>query len=188
MEKRFFVKFFLARHGRAIAGAAFCVAALLAAALAGGFDRRVKSADLLAGKWSGDLVWNSASGRDYSRTMHTALFFLPGGVAGTVITFPTGAIGGVGTYTLKDGRLTVHCTNLNLDGHPVPMTPYAQASWFHDTATYTVHCDGTNLTLMPVVYGPTSAPCYPLLASPKPLVLSRVEHQTQTEAAPAPKE
>ena len=188
MEEQPFVKFFLARHGRAIAGAGFCVAALLVAALTGGFDRRVKSADLLAGKWSGDLVWHSASGRDYSRTMHTALFFLPGGVAGTVITFPTGAIGGAGTYTFKDGRLTLHCTEINLDGHSVPMTPYARTPWFRDTATYTVRCDGTSLTLTPVVYGPTSAPCYPLLTTTQPLVLSRVEQAAETEAPPTPKE
>jgi len=188
VENNKFVKFFRARHGRAVAGAAFCVAALLVAALTGGFDRRVKSADLLAGKWSGDTAWNSASGRDYSRTMHTALFFLPGGVAGTVITFPTGAIGGAGTYTFNEDRLTIHCTSLNLDGHSVPMTPYARAPWFHDTVTYTVASDGTNLTLTPVPAGPTAAPCYPLLTSPKPLVFSRVEKAVETEAAPAPKE
>ena len=184
------MKSFWAGHGRALIGAAFCVTALLAAALAGGFDRRTKSADLLSGKWSGDITWNSASGRDYSRTMHTVFFFLPGGVAGTVIKFPTGpdAIGGAGTYTLKNGRLTIHCTSINLDGHSVPTTPFAQAPWFHDTVTYTVHGDGTNLTLTPVAYGPTSAPCYPLLTSSTPLVLSRVERAVETEAAPAPKE
>jgi hypothetical protein len=188
VEKQNFVKSLWARHGRTFAGVAFCVAALLIAALTGGFDRRVKSTDLLAGKWSGDIAWSSASGRDYNRTMHTALFFLPAGVAGTVMTFPTGAIGGAGTYTFKNGRLTIHCTSLNLDGHSVPMTPYAQKSWFHDTATYTVASDGTNLTLTPVAAGPTSAPCYPLLTSSKPLVLSRVEKPAETEAAPAPKE
>ena len=175
-------------HGRALAGVALCVAALLVAAATGGFDRRVKSVDVLAGKWSGDIAWNSASGRTYNKTMHTALFFLPGGVAGTVITFPTGAIGGAGTYTLKNGRLTIHCTGMNLDGHPVPLTPYAKSPWFHDTVTYTVHGDGTSLTLTPVAYGPTSAPCYPLLASSSPLTLSRVEKSEETEAAPAPKE
>lgn len=188
VENQTFVKSLWATYGRAIAGAAFCVAALLVTALTGGFDRRVKSADLLAGKWSGDIAWSSASGRDFNRTMHTALFFLPGGVAGTVLTFPTGAIGGAGTYTLKDGRLTIRCTSLNLDGHSVPMTPYAQAPWFHDTATYTVASDGTNLTLTPIAAGPTSAPCYPLLVSSKPLVLSRVERAVETEAAPTPKE
>lgn len=188
VENQTLVKFLWARHGRAIAGVAFCVAALLVAALTGGFDRRAKSVDLLSGKWSGDIAWNSASGRDYSRTMHTAFFFLPGGVAGTVITFPTGAIGGAGTYTLNNGRLTIHCTSINLDGHSVPMTPYAQAPWFHDTVTYTVHGDGANLTLTPVAYGPTAAPCYPLLTSSTPLVLSRVERAVETEAAPAPKE
>ena len=188
MENQTFVKFFGARQGRAIAGAAFCIAALLVAALTVGSDRRVKSADLLAGKWSGDIAWNSASGRDYSRTLHTAFFFLRGGVAGIVITFPTGAIGGAGTYTLTGGRLTVHCTSLNLDGHAVPMAPYARSPWFHDTVTYTVHSDGVNLTLTPVAYGQTAAPCYPLLTSSTPLVLSRVERPVETEAAPAPKE
>ena len=182
------MKLLWARQGRAIAGAAFCAAALLVAALTGGFDRRVKSADLLSGKWSGDIAWNSASGRDYSRTMHTALFFLPGGVAGIVITFPTGAIGGTGTYTLKNGRLTIHCTGLNLDGHPVPMTPYARAPWFHDTVTYSVHGDGTTLTLTPVAYGPTAAPCYPLLVSSTPLVLSRVERAAEQAPDSAPRE
>ena len=188
MENKLFLKPLLARHGRALAGVVFCIAALLAAALAGGFDRRVKSADVLAGKWSGDIAWSAASGRTYNKTMHTALFFLPGGVAGIVITFPTGAIGGAGTYTLKDGRLTIHCTSINLDGHSVPLTPYAKAPWFHDTVTYTVHGDGTSLMLSPVAYGPTSAPCYPLLASSSPLTLSRVEHSDAPEAAPVPKE
>ena len=188
VENKTFVKSFLARHGRAIAGVFFCAAALLTAALTGGFDRRVKSADVLVGKWSGDIAWNSASSRTYNKTMHTALFFLPGGVTGTVITFPTGAIGGAGTYTLKNGRLTIHCTSINLDGHSVPMTPYVQAPWFHDTVTYTVHSDGTNLTLTPVAYGPASAPCYPLLASSTPLLLSRVERPVMTESTPALKE
>ena len=188
VENKPSLKPYLARHSRALAGVAFCVAALLVAAATGGFDRRVKSADVLAGKWSGDIAWSSASGRTYNKTMHTALFFLPGGVAGTVITFPTGAIGGAGTYTLKNGRLTIHCTGMNLDGHSVPLTPYATAPWFHDTVTYTVHGDGDGLTLTPVVYGPTSAPCYLLLASSTPLTLSRVEKPDEVEAAPAPKE
>ena len=113
VENKTQLKPFLARRGRAALGVAACAAALLAAALAGGFDKRVKSADMLAGKWSGDIAWNSASGRDYSRTMHTALFFLPGGVAGTVFTFPTGAIGGAGTYTLKNGLLTIRCASMS---------------------------------------------------------------------------
>ena len=187
-----FVKFLLARRGRAIVGAALCAAVLFAAALCGGLmkstDRRVKSADVFAGKWSGDIAWAAASGRDYNRILHTSLFFLPGGVAGTVITFPTGALGGKGTYTFKDGKLTVHCTDLNLNGHSVPMAPYARAPWFHDTATYTVSFDGTNLMLKPVSYTPTSAPCYPLLASTRPLVLSRAERPVETPNEPAMKE
>ncbi len=188
VENKNFLKPFLARYGRAVAGVTFCAAVLLAAALVGGFDKRVKNVDMLAGKWSGDIAWNAASGRDYSRTIHTALFFLPGGVAGTVFTFPTGAIGGAGTYTLKNGLLTVRCEGINLDGHSVPMAPYASAPWFHKTVAYTAHCDGDTLTLTPVSPSTAAAPCYPLLASPKPLVLSRVEHHTETEAAPAPKE
>jgi len=188
VENKTFVKFFLARHGRAIVGAALCFAALLAAALAGGFDRRVKSVDLLFGKWSGDIAWNAASGRTYNQTLHTALFFLPGGVAGTVITFPTGAIGGAGTYTLNKGRLTIHCSSISLNGHFVPTAPYAKSPWFHDTVTYTVHGDGTKLTLTPVAYGPASAPCYPLLTSATPLILSRVETAVEQHADPAPKE
>ena len=76
----------------------------LVAALCGGFNkttvRRVSSAEALAGKWSADIPWNlRLRPRIYNRTLHTSLFFLPGGVAGTIITFPTGALGGKGTYT-----------------------------------------------------------------------------------------
>lgn len=186
------MKFLSAGQGRAIAGVLFCAAALLVAALCGGFnktsERRISSPDAFAGKWSGDITWTSASGRDYNRILHTSLFFLPGGVAGTVITFPAGAIGGKGTYTFKDGKLTVHCTSLSLDGHSVPMTPYAHAPWFHDTVVYSLNLDGGNLLLKPVSYSPTSAPCYPLLASTQPLVFSRVEKPVETSTESAMKE
>jgi hypothetical protein len=141
----------------------------------------------VAGKWTGEIVWDSASGRDYRRTLHTAVFFLPHGVAGTVITFPTGAIGGVGTYTLQGGRLTVRTTGISLNGHPVPLRPYAARSWFRAASTYDVSFDGPNLTLTPAAGGPMAAPCYPLLTSPKPLTLSRVE-APMPQDAPAPKE
>ncbi len=186
------MKLLSARQGRAIAGAAFCAAALLIAALCGGLTkaspRRVISPDVFAGKWSADIPWADASGRVYNRTLHTSLFFLPAGVAGTVITFPTGAIGGKGTYTFQDGKLTVHCTDISLDGHSVPLTPYAHAPWFHDTVTYSLTLDDGNLLLKPVSYSPTSAPCYPLLASTRPLVFSRVAKPTEPSAEPAMKE
>ena len=79
--------------------AACCVAALCLAVLYSRAPRKVKSADMLAGKWVGRVVWNDASGRPYRQTLRTALFFLPGDVIGTVITFPTGAIGGGGALT-----------------------------------------------------------------------------------------
>lgn len=186
------MNFLSARQGRALAGALVCAAALLAAALCGGLTKasqqRVSSPDAFAGKWSADIPWAAASGRVYNRTLHTSLFFLPAGVAGTVITFPTGAIGGKGTYTFKDGKLTVHCTDLSLDGHSVPMTPYAHAPWFHDTVTYSLTLDNGYLLLKPVSYSPTSAPCYPLLASTRPLVFSRVEKPVDTTSEPAMKE
>ena len=192
MKTRFPAAILPARHARTAAALGVCAAALLTAAVCGGFsgvfDHRVKTADALAGKWSGDIPWNSASGRDYSHTMHTALFFLPGGVTGTVMTFPTGAVGGSGTYTLKDGRLTIRCTGMSVTGHAVPLSLFAKDAWFHDTATYTVASDGATLTLTPAPAGPSSAPCYPLLLSSKPLVFSRVERPAQTEAVPAPKE
>jgi hypothetical protein len=192
MEAFSFVNFLNARPSRAIVGVALCAVALLIAALCGGFnrtsDRRVQGADVLSGKWSSDLAWNSASGRVYSHTMHTAFFFLPGGVAGTVMTFPAGAIGGVGTYTLKDSHLTLHCTGMSVSGHPIPMALFANKPWFHETVTYSAAFDGKNLTLSPTAYGPAAAPCYPLLVTSKPLVVSRVEKPVEQNAEPAPKE
>ena len=184
-----FVRFFFARHGRAIAGAAFCVAALLVAALSGGFDRQVRSADVLTGRWTGNVVWNDASGREYNRTMHTSLFFEPDGTVGTTLTLPSGALGGSGTYVLKNGRLTIHCTGLTINGRPLPATLFAHEVWFHETAIYTVTSDGGNLMLASPIPGqPTAAPCYPLLLSNRPLVLSRVEREAPAVAEPAPKE
>ena len=178
----------LARYGRGIAGAAFCIAALcLAAVLYHGIDRKVKNADGLAGKWVGRVIWNDASGKPYQETLRTALFFLPGGVVGTVISFPTGAIGGAGHYVLKDGHLSVRCTSLSVNGRSLPMSTWAHEPWFHDTANYTVSSDGTHLTLTPDAE-PTPAPCWPLLVSPKPIVLSRIAEPEPIPAAPAPRE
>lgn len=186
------MNFLNARPSRAIVGAAVCVVALFIAALCGGFrhnfDRQVHGADVLSGKWSNDITWNSVSGRAYCKTMHTALFFLPGGVTGTVITFPAGAIGGSGTYTLKDSHLTVRCTGMTVAGHPVPMSLFAKQPWFHETVTYAVTFDGKYLTLTPTAYGPAPAPGYPLLVTSKPLTFSRVEKPTPTDNEPAPKE
>ena len=182
-----FVKRFFARYGRSAFGVTLCALVLCLASFYVGFAHKVKSADRLAGKWVGKVVWNDASGRPYRQTMRTALFFLPGGVIGTVITFPTGAIGGAGRYTLKDSHLVVRCTSLSVNGRPMPMTTFSHAPWFHDTAAYTVTYDGPDLTLTPAS-GPTPAPCWPLLVSPKPLVLSRIAQPEETGTAPAPRE
>ncbi len=183
------IKYYLAQHGRAFVGAAFCVLALLVAGLSGGFDRRVRSADVLTGKWTGSVVWNDASGREYNRTMHLSMFFEPDGSVGTVLTLPSGTLGGSGRYVLKDGRLTVHCTGLMINGGTVPETEFSKEAWFHDTAVYVVSSDGTNLTLAnPVTGRPTAAPAYPLLLSDRPLVLSRVEKVVPAIVEPAPKE
>ena len=183
------VKYFFARYGRVFVGVSFCVLALLVAGLSGGFERRVRSADVLTGKWTGNVVWSDASGREYNRTMHVSLFFEPDGSVGTVLTLPSGALGGTGKYVLKDGRLTVHCTGLLINGGPVPETAFSKQPWFHDTAVYVVSSDGTNLTLAnPVPGRPTAAPAYPLLLSARPLVLSRVEKAGPAVVEPAPKE
>ena len=171
-------------------GRALCAAVVLllvAAVLYKGIDRPVRSADALSGKWVGPVTYNDASGRQFSRTMRTALFFLPGNTIGTVLTFPTGAIGGAGKYSLRDSHLTVHCTSLSINGHAVPMATFAHDPWFSDTAVYTVTFDGTHLTLTPAS-GPTPAPCYPLLSSAKPIVLSRIETSVPVTPDAAPKE
>ena len=188
------VKYFFARYGRVFVGVAFCVLSLLVAGLSGGFDRRVRSADVLTGKWTGNVVWNDASGREYNRAMHVAVYFEPDGTVGTVLTLPSGTLGGSGTYLLKDGHLTVHCTGLMINGGVLPETAFSKEAWFHDTAVYVVSSDGTsdprtNLTLAnPVADRPTAAPAYPLLLSDRPLVLSRVEKSAPAVVEPAPKE
>ncbi len=180
---------FLARHGRAIVGAAFCALALLVAILSSGLDRPVRSADVLSGKWTGNILWSDASGLQYSRTMHTSLYFEPDGTVGTILTLPSGNLGGNGTYTFKDGCLTIHCTDLTINGHPLPMTLFDREPWFHETAAYNVTFNGTNLTLTNLIAKqPTEAPGYPLLNSGKPIVLSRVEKSPPAITEPAPKE
>ena len=182
------LRYFFARQGRAITGVALCLVLLTTAAFYSGMNRRHQGANPLSGKWSADIPWRSASGRDYGQTMHTALFFLPDGVFGTVLTFPSGAVGGSGTYAVKGGRLTIRCTGMSVVGHAVPLSLFAGKPWFHDTTSYAVAYDGEYQTLTPAAPGPTPAPGYPLLVSPKPLVLSRVEQPAETPAAPAPKE
>ncbi len=182
------MKQFLARHGRAAAAVSFFILALCVAVFYAGFIRKTASADTLGGKWVGTIVWNDASKRPYQEKMRTALFFLPHNAAGIVITFPTGAIGGAGNYTLQGSRLTVRCTSLSVNGRPVPLSTFSHAAWYHDTAVYTVAYDKGNLVLTPAMPGPTPAPCWPLLVSPKPLVFSRREPPQETPAAPAPRE
>jgi len=177
----------LARYKYALLVAAVCLFALGLAAIYRLNDHTLRSADALDGKWSANVLWNEASGRPYARTMHTALFFLPDGRFGTVITFPTGAIGGAGRYRLRGSRLTIRCTSLSINGHDVPLSTFAHAPWFHDTAVYTAAMDGADLTLTPAA-PPTPAPGYPLLTSPKPLIFSRVEAPAPESAEPAPRE
>ena len=90
---------------------------------------------------------------------------------------------------LKNGRLTIHCTGLTINGRALPETLFSHEPWFHDTAVYAVSSDGANLTLAnPIPTQPTAAPTYPLLISNRPLVLSRVEREAPVVAEPAPKE
>ena len=170
------------------------VATLACAALGlmlagGGCSHSAKDPDVLGGKWVGRVTWNDASGQPYQQTMRTALFFLPHDRAGIVITFPTGAIGGAGSYTLQGSRLTVRCTDLSVNGRPVPLSTFSHAPWYRSTASYTVSYDNGDLVLTPATPGPTPAPCWPLLVSPKPLVFSRREPpQEEAPAVPAPRE
>ena len=133
-------------------------------------------------------MWNDASGRPYTEKMRTALFFLPHGVAGIVLTFPTGAVGGAGTYSLSGSRLSVRCDHLSINGRPLPLDQFSSASWYRGTADYTVRYDDGNLVLTAAATGPTPAPCWPLLVSPHPLVFSRREPPEDPSPAPAPRE
>lgn len=164
--------------------AAVC-ATLCLTLLSGGCHRSAQNVDTLGGKWVGKITWNDASGRPYQQTMRTALFFLPHDRAGIVITFPTGAVGGAGKYTLQGSRLTVRSGSLSVNGRPLPPGTFSQAPWYHGAASYTVSYDNGNLVLTPATPGPTPAPCWPLLVSPKPLVFSRMgPPQEDTPAAP----
>jgi hypothetical protein len=184
------LKLFFAKHGRALAGLLLCVLAFTIVILFGGFDKRVRSADILSGKWSGNVVWNDASGVAFTRTLRTSLYFQPNGLIGTVMNFKSGAIAGSGTYTLKDSRLTVRCVSLSVNGTPLPMSLVSGKPWFHPVAVYNLSFDGKNLTLAPVSSHPPglSAPAYPLLVTLKPIVLSRAEEPLAAKSETAPKE
>ena len=186
------MKVFFDRYGRAIVGATLCVGVCLGTIFLGGFNRPVQGAEALSGKWTGNIAWASASGREYNRTLHTALIFQPDHTLWTVLSLPSGAIGGTGTYALKDGHLTIHCTSMNINSRALPQKMFANQPWYHATATYSATFDGSNLTLvgLPAHAGGSSrvsAPAYPLLVTGKPIVLSRVE-SPDIRDQPAPKE
>ncbi len=141
----------------------------------------------LDGKWVGTVVWNDASGRPYRQKFKTALFFLPHNVCGIVITFPTGAIGGKGTYTRQGSRVTVSTGSLSINGRPLPLDTFSHQPWYHAAASYTVNYDSDHLTLTPDKE-PTPAPCWPLLVSPTPITLGRIAPPDEPAAAPAPRE
>ncbi len=172
--------------GRARWAVAAGGAALLVLAVSAGVWYAHRPTPTLAGKWTGDVVWNSATGGDYRQPMQTVLFFLPQGRFGTVLTFPTGAVGGSGTYSLHGDRLTVQCLALNLDGHDIPTALFASRPWYHATARYIVSFPGNQLELTPVAPGPVSAPSYPLLTTTVPLTFGRAESAVAPVAAPAP--
>ena len=141
----------------------------------------------LDGKWVGTVVWKDASGRPYQQKFKTALFFLPYHVCGIIITFPTGAIGGKGTYTRLGSRVTVTCGSLSINGRPLPLDTFSHQPWYHAAASYTVSYDSEHLTLTPDKY-PTPAPCWPLLVSPAPIKLGRIAPPDEPATVPAPRE
>ena len=141
----------------------------------------------LNGKWVGTVVWNDASGRPYQQKFKTALFFLPHNVAGIVITFPTGAIGGAGHYVQHGDRVTVTCGSLSINGRPLPLETFSHAPWYHSATEYTVACDSEHLTLTSDKE-PTPAPCWPLLVSPTPIKLGRVAPPDEAVPATPPRE
>ena len=146
----------LKRRAAWTACAAFCL-------VGSGCHSSTQNVNTLSGKWAGEITWNDASGRPYRQTMRTALFFLPHNVVGIVITFPTGAIGGAGKYTLKGSRLTVRCASLSVNGRPVPLSTFSHAPWYHSAASYTVRYDNGNLVLATTAAG--SNPCALLAAA-----------------------
>lgn len=135
----------------------------------------------------GTVVWNDASGRPYQQKFKTALFFLPHHVCGIVITFPTGAIGGKGTYTRQGSRVSVTCGSLSINGRPLPLSTFSPQPWYRATAHYTVAYDSEHLTLTPDKE-PTPAPCWPLLVTPAPIKLGRVAPPDEPAATTAPGE
>ena len=141
----------------------------------------------IGGKWVGVVTWNDASGRPYRQSFKTALFFLPNNVCGIVITFPTGAIGGAGTYTLRGKRLTVTGKRLSVNGRLLPLATFSHEAWYHAAAIYTITCDAEHLTLTPD-NAPTPAPCWPLLVSPTPITLSRIAPPEVPADTAAPRE
>ena len=163
--------------------AALCLLLLVFAYLLYAAYRPVPPPATIGGKWVGVVTWNDASGRPYQQSFKTALFFLPNSVCGIVITFPTGAIGGAGTYALHGKRLTVTCKRLSVNGRSLPLVTFSHETWYRATATYTVTCDAEHLTLTPDK-APTPAPCWPLLVSPAPIRLSRIA-PPDVPAAPA---
>lgn len=169
------------RWGIAAAGSAV----LLALVVSVGIWYAHRPPPTLAGKWTGDVVWDSATGSEYRQPMRTALFFLPQGRFGTVLTFPTGAVGGSGTYALHGDRLSVDCHAMTINGHPVPRALFASQPWYHATSHYVVTFPGSQLLLTPVAPGPVSAPAYPLLTTTKSLTFGRTEAAAAVDA-PAP--
>ena len=133
------------------------------------------------------MVWNDASGRPYQQKLKTALFFLPHGVCGIVITFPTGAIGGKGTYTRQGSHVSTTCTSLSINGRPLPLDTFSRQTWYRATANYAIAYDSEHLTLTPDKR-PTPAPCWPLLVSPTPITLGRIAPPDEPAATPAPGE
>ena len=174
------------RRSRWIVGAVGTV--LLALVVAAGVLYHNRTPPTLMGKWTGDVVWDSATGGDYRQPMRTALFFFPKGRFGTVLTFPTGAVGGSGTYALHGDRLSVDCRMLTINGHGVPLALFASQPWYHATAKYVVTFPGSRLELTPVAPGPVSAPGCPLLATRKSFTLGRAETAAAVAAPEPPRE
>ena len=174
------------RRSRWIVGAGGTV--LLALIVSMGVWQYTRPAPTLMGKWTGDVVWDSATGGDYRQPMRTALFFFPKGRFGTVLTFPTGAVGGSGTYALHGDRLSVDCRMLTINGHSVPLALFASQPWYHATAKYVVTFPGSRLELTPVAPGSVSAPGCPLLATRKSFTLGRAEAAAAVEAPTPPRE